>query len=260
MKKTLLIALALSLSAPVAMAKTLATVNGKAITEQQLNQALQAAHIDNPSTQVRQDLLQELIQHELMLQEAERRNLHKQANVQRKIEDSRKNILLDTLIGTWLQDNPVKDSEIKTFYDKNIKNAEQRHEYRVRHILVKDQAQAQSLRQAIIKGDQQFADVAKAHSLDPGSAQNGGELDWAPHNRYVPEFAQAVAEGALNQLSEPVQTQFGFHLIEVLGKRPLPVPSLEQSHSDINRILINQKFMNYIDNLRKKAKIVIPKS
>jgi parvulin-like peptidyl-prolyl isomerase len=91
-----------------------------------------------------------------------------------------------------------------------------------RHILVDTEAQAKAVEE-LLKQGVDFAEVARKYSKDTGSGQNGGELGWAPASNYVPEFANAVSTLPIGQISEPVKTQFGYHIIQVIAREDLPL-------------------------------------
>ncbi|WP_100330524.1 peptidylprolyl isomerase [Bacillus xiapuensis] len=112
-------------------------------------------------------------------------------------------------------DIKVSDKELKEYYDK------WQAPVKVRHILVKDEKQAKEVKDKLAKGAK-FEEVAKEHSSDPGSAQKGGDLGWIDNQgrqQFVPEFTKALAELKVNQVSEPVKSEFGYHIIEVMDKK-----------------------------------------
>ena len=98
-------------------------------------------------------------------------------------------------------------------------------EYKVRHILVEDEKTANDLLAQVKSNKSKFDDLAKKNSKDPGSAERGGDLGWAPATNYVQPFAEAVTKLKKGQLvDKPVQTQFGWHVIQVDDTRPVEFP------------------------------------
>ena len=108
---------------------------------------------------------------------------------------------------------------------------------------------------AKLKGGAKFEDLAK-QSKDPGSAANGGDLDWAPPTAFVKPFSDAMIALQKGQVTEtPVKTQFGFHVIKLEDSRPAKVPTFEEVKPQIAESLQQQKLQAYQQELKKKAKI-----
>jgi len=152
-----------------------------------------------------------------------------------------------TALGLALSSTKVDDAAIRAYYDAH---QDQFRQTCVRHILVSAKDQADQIRARIVAGED-FAAVAKATSQDPGSASRGGDLGCLTPNQassLVTEFAQAMATLPVNQLSQPVQTQFGFHIIQVTGRNQQP---LEQVASGIRAQLEQQSQSNLNDFLDK---------
>jgi peptidyl-prolyl cis-trans isomerase C len=126
----------------------------------------------------------------------------------------------------------------------------------LRHILLKDEKTAKDLTASIKSKKITFAAAAKKDSLDLGSGKNGGELGWAPTTNYVPEFAQAVEHMKKGQMTDkPVQTQFGWHIIEVEDSRPLKFPDLQEVKPKLEEMLRQQELAAYQESLIKAATI-----
>ncbi|MNI40185.1 putative parvulin-type peptidyl-prolyl cis-trans isomerase precursor [compost metagenome] len=129
-------------------------------------------------------------------------------------------------------------------------------EYKVRHILVEDEKTANDLLAQIKSNKNKFDDLAKKNSKDPGSAEKGGDLGWAPPTNYVQPFAQAVTQLKKGELvDKPVQTQFGWHIIKVDDTRPVEFPPLDQVRPQLEEMLRQQTLADYQKQLRDKAKI-----
>lgn len=119
-----------------------------------------------------------------------------------------------------------------------------------RHILVKDEATAKEIRQRLLDGED-FAALAAEYSIDPGSAKNGGDLGWFPRGRMVPQFEEAAFNLPIGEISQPIQTQYGYHIIQVLGHDMLPMTSSEYKQACDNR------FQEWLDNARASLDIKI---
>ena len=147
----------------------------------------------------------------------------------------------------------VSDAEIQAEYDK-FKAQASGTEYRVRHILVEKEDEAKAII-AQLKAGAKFEDLAKKNSKDPGSAENGGDLDFANAGAYVPEFSQAMTKlkkGAYTDV--PVKTQFGYHIIQLEDTREAKFPPLADVKPQIQQRLAQQKAAAFRDELRAKAK------
>ncbi|MDE2277546.1 MAG: peptidylprolyl isomerase, partial [Burkholderiales bacterium] len=149
--------------------------------------------------------------------------------------------------------HPITDAQALAEYDK-YKAASSGTEYRARHILVDSEDQAKKLI-AEIKGGAKFADVAKKYSKDTGSAPNGGELDFAKPDAYVPEFAEALTKLKKGEMTQtPVKTQFGWHIIELEDTRPVKFPEFADVKDKIKERLEQIEMQQYQEALRKAAK------
>lgn len=257
MKKIFLIA-SLAVAFP-AMAQNVATVNGKPISQAEFDYTLKAVGISNATPDQRKDLLDEVINRDVLAQEAAKQNLDQDAKVKMSIDSARKEILIAALLQDWTEKNPVSDEEVKKAYDASLKESSTAKEYKVSHILVKEEEKAKQLINDIKAKKISFAEAAKADSLDSGSGRNGGDLGWSDASAYVPEFASAVKNSKKGELSEtPVKSQYGYHIILVEDERALTPPSFESAKVEIKHRLAREKMMAYVHNLRKDAKVEIP--
>lgn len=252
--KRLLLAAALLAAAP-AFAQNIAVVNGKPIptakVEQFVKLLAKQGQADTP--ELREQIKQELITREIFLQEANRRNLLRNADVQAEIELARQGILIRALFADFEAKSPVPEADIKAEYDR-VKATQSEQEFRARHILVETEQAARDII-AKLKGGAKFEDLAK-QSIDTGSAANGGDLDWASPTTYVQPFADALAKLKKGELTqEPVKTQFGWHVIRLDDVRQVEFPSLEEVRPQIEQAMRQQKLRDFQNGLREKAKI-----
>lgn len=245
--------LALSLSA--AWAQNAAIVNNKPIPKQKVDEfvAALAAQGRPDSPELRAAVREELIAREIFAQEAERRGLMRNTEVQRQLDTSRQEILIRAVIRDHFKTNPITDADIKAEYDKAIKGQADK-EYRARHILVEKEDAAKQIIADLKKGAK-FEDLAK-QSKDTGSAANGGDLDWNVPSTFVKPFADAMSKLEKGKFTEaPVQTQFGWHVIRLDDVREAKAPPLEQVKPQIQQELERRRIQDLQKDLRAKAKI-----
>ncbi|EHK66387.1 MULTISPECIES: peptidylprolyl isomerase [Achromobacter] len=257
MKRIVMLAAACVIAVP-AFAQNVATVNGKAIPQKSLDQfvKLLVSQGATDSPQLREQVKQEMINRQIFVQAAESSGIAKQADVQTEIELARQGILVRALMADYLAKNPVSDAKVTAEYEKIKKEQAGKMEYKVRHILVEDEKTANDLLAQIKSNKSKFDDLAKKNSKDPGSAEKGGDLGWAPPTNYVQPFAQAVTQLKKGQLvDKPVQTQFGWHIIMVDDTRPVEFPPLDQVRPQLEEMLRQQTLADYQKQLRDKAKI-----
>jgi peptidyl-prolyl cis-trans isomerase C len=239
-------------------AELLATVNGEQISTKEFDAFVTAISngsttADKLSAEQRTQLVDRLIGMHIAAAEATKAGLDKQGDPAVQISLWRNNILSDAMTKEYLAKNAITDADIQAEYDTQI--AAMPREYRASHILVKTQAEADTLI-AAIKGGADFAALAKKSSTDPGSAKNGGDLGWFSPTSMVPEFGAAVAQLENGQMTEtPVQTQYGFHIIKVFENRTPTPPALADVKTQVETLVKNKKIENYLADLRKTAKI-----
>jgi len=257
MKKrlSLLFAGLLSTAACGAQAQNLARVNGVAIpsarADAMVKQLASQGRSDNP--QLRQAVRDELINREIMMQEAGRLGLAKLPEVANQLELARQNVLVQVYVQEYFKKYPITDVEMKSEYERIRKELGEK-EYRARHILVKTEDEARAIT-ARIKGGAKFEEMAKV-SDDPGSKDKGGDLDWATASTFVPEFSRAMSALKKGEVTEtPVKTQFGFHVIRLDDVRNTQLPSMEEAKPRISELLQRQRFEKMLAELRTKAKV-----
>jgi len=146
------------------------------------------------------------------------------------------------------------DAAIKATYDEEMKKQKPETEIHARHILVATEDEAKSALKRIMGGEE-FEKVAKEVSKDPGS--EGGDLGWFTKDRMVPEFADAAFKLDVGQMSDPVKSPFGWHLIEILDKREKTPPTFDQVKDQVSRYVVQKAQLAYVTDLRKGAKIEI---
>ncbi|MFO7190121.1 MAG: peptidyl-prolyl cis-trans isomerase [Pseudomonadota bacterium] len=266
-KPGLLIATLLALAVPsvsvVALAQTAkdgnsgkaATVNGVAIPKARVDMILKAQEAQGQpsSPELRTAVTRELIMREIIEQEAKKRGLTKNPEVQAQIDFARQNVLFNAYREDFQRRNPITEAQLKAEYER-IKKQMGDTEYKARHILVGSEAEAREIIAQLDKGAK-FEELA-SKSKDPGSSARGGDLDWNSASAYVEPFGQALAK--LNKgeyTKDPVQTQFGWHVIKLEDTRPAKFPSLEEVKPGLTQRLQNQALEQHLRDLWAKAKI-----
>jgi peptidyl-prolyl cis-trans isomerase C len=239
----------------VQAADAVAKVNGVTIPQSRLDMVVKVAtgqgQPDTP--EVRNRLRDVLITREVIMQEALKKGFDKSADVIAQLELHRQDVLVNAFIQDYVSHNPVSEDALKKEYEAKSQSADK--EYKARHILVKDEAEAKQIIAQLKKGAN-FEKIATAKSEDSGSKGRGGDLDWSPANRYVPAFAEALKKLKKNQVTDaPVQTQFGWHVIRLDDERPFKAPSFEEVKPQIRQALQGQAIDKAVSELRAKAKI-----
>lgn len=238
-----------------ASAQNVAIVNGKAVPSSRV-EALkqQVARSGRPITpDVEDQIKEEVIAREIFMQEAQKRGLDATDEYKAQIELARQTILIRELFAEFQKTSAVTDADVQAEYDKFVA-ANGGKEYRARHILVETKEQAEAVLAALKKGGK-FEDIAKKQSKDPGSGANGGDLDWAAAGNYVKEFSDAMVALNKGQVSSPVQSQFGFHIIRLDDVREAQLPSLEEVKPQIVQQMTQQRMATFQQELRAKAKV-----
>jgi len=232
-------------------AQTAATVNGAEISNDVFNMYLES-RIQKPVAQAtadeRENILTELKDLYLLATQARAKELAKTPRIKAQLELQSRGILAQAVAADFLAANAATDDEIKASYEQQLKLSPPL-EYKARHILVETQGEAQSLI-VELDGGMDFAELAKEKSTGP-SGPNGGDLGWFSPNQMVPPFSQAVSKlenGAFT--TEPVQTQFGWHVILREDSRDTAPPTLESVRDMIKQRVEQDKLQKYLEDLR----------
>ena len=196
----------------------------------------------------------ELVNREILSQAAKKKGLDKSPTVAAQMDMARQAVLIRAFFEDYVKANPISDAQLKADYDKYVVQLGDK-EFKVRHILVDKEDDAKAIIASLKRGET-FEKLAKEKSKDTGSKDNGGDLDWAPAGRYVPEFATAVKAQAKGQLSEtPVKTPFGYHVIRVDDSRAMKVPSFDEVKDKFRQQAQQEQVAALVQDLRGKAKI-----
>ena len=250
------VALAAALLPALASAQNIAIVNGKAVPKARFESFMtQVTKQGNqPRTpELENQVKDELVLREIFVQEAEARGLQRSEEYRSQMDVARQSLLIRELFNDYQKKNAVSDAELKAEYDK-LKGTAGGNEYRARHILVDKEDEAKALI-AQLKAGAKFEDLAKANSKDPGSAPNGGDLDWAAPGNFVPEFSQAMVKLEKGKFTETaVKSQFGYHIIRLEDTREASFPAFDDVKGQIKQRLEQARMQQFQEELRAKAK------
>ena len=209
-----------------------------------------------PPEQKRAAALSAIIEIRLMAAEATAKGLDKDPEFQRQVAFLNQRALHSQVISKEIADK-ITDADIRAAYDKEIAAKPPANEVRARHILVKTKEEALAIIKDLDAG-KKFEDIAKEKSTDPGSGANGGDLGYFAAGQMVPEFekvAFALEPGSYTK--EPVQSQFGFHVIKVEDKRQQQPPAFDQVKGQFRSAVLRDKYFALVKQLRDAAKVDI---
>jgi len=255
--------------------KVLAQVGKYKLTLKEFNEQirslppqLQMAVQRNP--QLKKQLLDRWVQLTLMALEARKENLQDKPNVKKRIEDMTNALLAQEYMMENISDKAkVTEKELKEYYEKHKSEFMQPEQVRARHILIKVPAgadkkkweearkKALEIRGKLLKGES-FSKLAQKYSDDPGSKARGGDLGYFSKGRMVPEFEKAAFSLKKGEISQPVKTTFGYHIIKVEDKKPAKQRSFKEVKQQIRQKLLRQKQIKLRDELISKLKKKYP--
>ncbi|MDQ6663770.1 MAG: peptidylprolyl isomerase [Acidobacteriota bacterium] len=255
--------------------KVILTIGNEKITEAQYDKMV-AALPEQIQTSARgpgkRQFVEQLIRLKLLSREAEKRKLDQKPVVQQQLAFQRDNLLAGALYQDLLDNAKVDDAAARKYYDDHKSEYEQ---VKARHILVRAKgspspasaggkeltdeealAKAQDLRKKLVAGAD-FAELAKTQSDDTGSGANGGDLGLFKHGQMVPPFEQAAFSLPIGQISEPVKTPFGYHIIKVEQKES---KTFDEVRPEIEKKLRPELAKTEVEDLRKNANVIIDDS
>jgi peptidyl-prolyl cis-trans isomerase C len=234
----------------------LAKVNGVAVPASRMELLMQEQRSRGApdNAQTRQMLREELVNREVVAQEAQRAGFAKKPEVQTQLDLARQQIMVGAYLRDWVQKHPVSDDEVQKEYDR-AKSQTGDKEYRARHILVDTEDEAKTLIGQLKKGSS-FAELAQKNSKDPGSKERGGDLDWNVPAAFDKTFSDAMIGLDKGKFTEaPVHTRFGYHIIQLDDVRQTKFPALAEVKPRIQQQITQQKIEELVRGLRAKAKV-----
>lgn len=246
---------ALSCSTAHAEEKSAALVNGVSIAQSRVDMAVKAevAQGQTDSPELRKSIRGNLIKRELMLQQAAKLGLDKTPEVAQEIDLAKQSVLINAYLLDYMKKNPVSDEMLKQEYEARKAKLGGK-EYNVRHILVETEDEAKAIIAQL--GKKMKFEKLVSKSKDTGSSAQGGSLGWAVPSNFVPPFAaalQALKKGEYTKI--PVQTQFGWHVIQVEDERAMKIPTFEEVKPQLQQRLQQQAIQKQIIDLEGQAKI-----
>jgi peptidyl-prolyl cis-trans isomerase C len=238
--------------------EVLAVVEGREITREDLNLVIrsldprQAAQFQTEEGQKK--LVQELVHQEMILLDAIDNKLEDNVEYQRSLKKMKDNFLKQYAMNLLFQKAVVTEDEVEGYYRENPDQFLEPAQTKASHILVKEESSAQDIKKALDDGAS-FEDQAKSHSTCPSSSK-GGDLGYYPKGRMVPEFEVAANELEIGEVSEPVKTQFGYHLIKVQDRTEAVRQQLEDVKPKLEQHIAAQKqqavYLETVSRLKEK--------
>lgn len=241
--------------------KVLAIVNGQEITEKDLQLTAMRFPRERQgffnTEEGKKQLLDQMISFELIYLEAKGSDIEKDENYLMQVEMAKKELLIQTAISKIMDGVEVEDSEVEDYYKANEKMFMNPETVTASHILVDTEEKAEKIKAEILNG-KSFANAALEYSSCPSNMQ-GGNLGAFSKGQMVPEFEEAAFGMNVGDLSDPVKTQFGYHLIKVEGKNEASLKPFSEVESSIRNMLMQErqayKYMEYVNGLKGKIKV-----
>jgi len=253
---TLAILGTLAINPAFAEDKSAAMVNGVSIPQSRIDMRVKAAAAQGQpdSPELRKMVRDDMINLELLAQEAVKMGLDKNPEATQQIELARQSVLAGAFVQDYAKNHPISEEQLKLEYE-NLKANVGNKQYKVRHILVDTQEEAKTIIAQLGK-KAKFDKLATKKSKDVGSAERGGELDWAVPTDFVPPFANAMTSLSKGDYTkDPVASQFGWHIIKLEDVRDLKVPPFEELKPQLQQRMQQQAIQSAISEMRTKAKI-----
>ncbi len=238
--------------------QVLAVVEGREITQDDLEMVIrsldprQAAQFQKEEGKER--LLQEMVHQEMILLDAMEQNMEDNLDYQRSLKKIKDNFLKQYAMNDMFQKAQVTDEEVEAYYEENPGQFESPPQTLASHILVAEEEKAQEIKKDLDAGAS-FEEQAKQHSSCP-SSEKGGDLGYYPKGRMVPEFETAADDLEMGEVSTPVKTQFGYHIIKVMDRKEGETRQLDEVRQQLEQHLVAQKqqsvYTETVDRLTKK--------
>ena len=252
------IALAISTVGPpgAAQDRAIAKVDGKVITDADMKLAEAEIGTDRgslPEATRRRVLVEFLIENQLFADAAEGQKLGSSQGFGERMQYWRRRALRDAYFDKTVRES-ISDAEVKKFYDSQVGALKPEEEVRARHILVESKDKAREVYEKLAHGSD-FAALAKEYSKDPGSKDQGGELGFFGRGQMVPQFEETAFKLKRGEISEPFESQFGWHIVRVDERRQRAAPPFEAVKDQVVASMIHQKAQQIATDLRGKAQI-----
>lgn len=236
-------------------------VNSQDVTQSEVNRmwsglfpAGQAPELATMQPDMREKILRGIMTERLMLDEALKQGVDKSDAVKNELEEVKRKIVVRNFIEAKTPE--ISDAQLKADYDALVLKLRNEKEVRARHILVETEKEAKDAK-AKIDGGKSFEEVAREYSKDPGSAKQGGDLGYFTKDKMVKEFATAAFGMKKGQVSAPVKSNFGWHIIKVEDIRPITIPTFNEVKEGLRQTAQEKKLEEYIRGLVKSASVTV---
>ncbi len=246
--------------------KVLATIDGEKVTLEEFNKELDRIPANMKMLVLtqsgKQSFLDRYIVKRLLMEEAKKENIEKDKEFQDRLSDIREQLLIESLLKKKVTTNiNASEEQLKEYYEKNKEKFKTGQEVDTRQILVKTEKEAKEIRAKLDKGED-FADLAKRFSIDPSAKSTGGAIGFHAKGTLLPEYeAVAFKLTKVGQISPPVKTQLGYHIIQLQGMKPPAYTPYEEVKEFIKQRIVqenqNDVLEKYVADLKAKAKITI---
>jgi peptidyl-prolyl cis-trans isomerase C len=236
--------------------KVVAKVNGKPLTESDVRfaEAEIGQDLGNlPESTRRRVLIEYLIENQLFAEAAEGAKLGSGAEFDGRMQYWRRRALRDTYFDTSVK-GAIGEVEAKKFYDEHVKQLKPEEEVKARHILVESEEKAKEIFEKLAHGAD-FVQMAKEFSKDPGTKDDGGSLGYFARGQMVPQFEEAAFKLGKGDTSQPVQTQFGWHLVQLEDRRERQAPEFAAVKGRLVASMIHRKAQQVATTLRESAQV-----
>jgi peptidyl-prolyl cis-trans isomerase C len=246
--------------------KVLATIDGEKITLEEFNRELDRIPANMKMLVLtqsgKQNFLDRYIVKRLLMEEAKKENIEKEKEYQDRLVDIREQLLIESLLKKKVTTNiNPTDAELKDYYEKNKDKFKTGQEIDTRQILVKTEKEANEIRGKLNKGED-FGELAKQYSIDPTAKSTGGAIGFHGKGTLLPEYeAAAFKLTKVGQISAPIKTQLGYHIIQLQGTKPPAYTPFEEVKEFIKQRIVQERqndvLEKYVADLKSKAKITV---
>ena len=250
--------------APKTEDKVVANVNGKSIHESMIRDKVQKFaefngmsseqefNYDRLDQEMKNEIVRNVILGDLILDEATKAKINEQPEYKQAIKFAENQLMQKFYLEKTVKD-AITEDKLKAEYEKMAKEQSNVEEYKVSHILVKTEEEAKDIKSKLDKGAD-FAALAKEFSLD-NNKDNGGDLGYFSKGQMVEPFEQATEKLKIGEISAPVKTDFGYHIIKLIDKRKAKIASFSELRNQISEMISSQVIQEYIEKLKEKNKV-----
>ncbi len=233
--------------------KVIARINDSPLYEENLEVVKENLGAEVPEGR----LVSRMVELRLLADRAREKGLDRDPKTQARIQNAIDNQLANAYLVDYMAEMEVSDDDVQAAYDKEMETLGEETQYRAMHILVEDEETARDLIAQLDDGAD-FGELAKEHSIDTGSGEAGGDLGWFSLDQMVEPFADAVGDLESGQRADdPVETRFGWHIVQLEDTRPMPKPTLDQMRPELEDRARRDAINEMIAELRGSAKVEI---